>query len=151
MPGGGLRPEKDCKGAASRSPALTLAATTPHQTHNTPPHTHTHSANPPATAAAFTGLYAVAAGLALLAAPRPTLGLLFADAAAVPSGWIRVGGVLFATFGLQYLGAALGDFWLSKGGIRDEKGRAATAGQPLPPAAEAEAEAEAASPGCRLR
>jgi hypothetical protein len=28
----------------------------------------------------------------------------------VPEGWIRVGGVLFATFGLQYLGTAAGDW-----------------------------------------
>ena len=36
-------------------------------------------------------------------------GLLF-DAAAVSQGWIRVGGILLATFGLQYLGAALFDW-----------------------------------------
>ena len=35
-------------------------------------------------------------------------GLLF-DAGTVPSGWVRVGGVLLATFGLQYLGTGLGD------------------------------------------
>ena len=75
------------------------------------PHHTKNSANPAATAALFTGAYALAAGAALVAAPKAALGLLF-DASAVPPGWIRVGGVLFATFGLQYLGAALGDFWL---------------------------------------
>lgn len=41
-----------------------------------------------------------------LAGPRPAAGLLF-DALAVPSGWIRVGGALFALIGLQYLGTGL--------------------------------------------
>lgn len=36
-------------------------------------------------------------------------GLLF-DAKALESGWIRLGGVLFATFGMQYLGTALIDW-----------------------------------------
>jgi len=36
-------------------------------------------------------------------------GLLF-DASQVPSIWIRVGGVLFATFGAQYLGTAIADY-----------------------------------------
>ncbi|KAF5841156.1 hypothetical protein DUNSADRAFT_14159 [Dunaliella salina] len=35
-------------------------------------------------------------------------GLLF-DATAVPRGWIRVGGILFALIGMQYLGAGLRD------------------------------------------
>ncbi len=41
-----------------------------------------------------------------MAAPAATFGLLF-DASRVPAGWIQVGGVLFATFGLQYLITAL--------------------------------------------
>jgi hypothetical protein len=40
----------------------------------------------------------------------PTPPRLLFDAAAVPKGWIQVGGVLFATFGLQYLGTAWGDW-----------------------------------------
>lgn len=35
-------------------------------------------------------------------------GLLF-DPQAVPAGWVRVGGVLFALIGWQYLGTASGD------------------------------------------
>lgn len=35
-------------------------------------------------------------------------GLLF-DASVVPSGWIRLGGILFALIGMQYLGTGLGD------------------------------------------
>ncbi|GBF98271.1 hypothetical protein Rsub_10934 [Raphidocelis subcapitata] len=66
-------------------------------------------AYPAAVAAAFTGLYALLAGAALVAAPATVFGLLF-DAASVPKGWIQVGGVLFATFGLQYLGTAWGDW-----------------------------------------
>lgn len=36
-------------------------------------------------------------------------GLLF-DASMVPTGWIRVGAVLFTVFGMQYLGTAFGDW-----------------------------------------
>ena len=39
--------------------------------------------------------------------PHPT-GLLF-DASAIPRGWIRVGGILFALIGMQYFGAGLND------------------------------------------
>lgn len=35
-------------------------------------------------------------------------GILF-DASAVPRGWIRVGGILFALIGAQYLGTGFGD------------------------------------------
>jgi hypothetical protein len=69
---------------------------------------HLRHTQPAAAAAIVTGVYATLAGAALALAPRTTFGLLF-DAAAVPVGWVRVGGVLFATFGLQYLGAGLGD------------------------------------------
>jgi hypothetical protein len=41
-----------------------------------------------------------------VAAPSATFGLLF-DPSCVPPGWVQVGGVLFATFGLQYLVTAL--------------------------------------------
>mmetsp|Transcript_38377 Transcript_38377/g.85453 ORF Transcript_38377/g.85453 Transcript_38377/m.85453 type:complete len:206 (+) Transcript_38377:42-659(+) len=63
---------------------------------------------PAATAAIFTGTYATIAGAALVLAPTTVFGLLF-DAAAVPTGWIRFGGILLATFGVQYLGAGLLD------------------------------------------
>lgn len=66
-------------------------------------------AYPAAATSLFTGIYALLAGAALIAAPRAVLGLLF-DAGAVPAGWIRVGGVLFGTFGLQYIGTAWGDW-----------------------------------------
>ena len=40
--------------------------------------------------------------------PRTLFGLLF-DCRAVSAGWIRVMGVLAATFGVYYLGTAFGD------------------------------------------
>ena len=56
----------------------------------------------------MTGLYATIAGLALLVAPVTSFGLLF-DARSVPTCWIRLGGVLFALIGMQYLGTGLAD------------------------------------------
>jgi hypothetical protein len=53
-------------------------------------------------ASIITGCYALLFGLLLVAAPAKVFGLLF-DPSQVPAGWIQVGGVLFATFGLQYL------------------------------------------------
>ncbi|KAG1672137.1 hypothetical protein FOA52_001725 [Chlamydomonas sp. UWO 241] len=64
--------------------------------------------SPAAKAAIFTGSYAAVAGLALMLAPMSAFGLLF-DASSVPRGWIRVGGILFALIGAQYLGTGLGD------------------------------------------
>ncbi|KAF5841157.1 hypothetical protein DUNSADRAFT_14159 [Dunaliella salina] len=66
------------------------------------------SRTPAAKAAIFTGTYATVAGLALTMSPVTVFGLLF-DATAVPRGWIRVGGILFALIGMQYLGAGLRD------------------------------------------
>uniref|UniRef100_A0A7S3QQ87 Uncharacterized protein n=1 Tax=Dunaliella tertiolecta TaxID=3047 RepID=A0A7S3QQ87_DUNTE len=66
------------------------------------------SRTPAAKAAIFTGTYATIAGLALVISPVTVFGLLF-DASAVPRGWIRVGGILFALIGMQYLGAGLRD------------------------------------------
>ncbi|KAJ9512927.1 hypothetical protein QJQ45_029051, partial [Haematococcus lacustris] len=63
---------------------------------------------PAAKAAIFTGTYAITAGLALLAFPVTSFGLLF-DASAVPTVWIRVGGTLFALIGYQYLGTGMAD------------------------------------------
>ncbi|GFH25249.1 uncharacterized protein HaLaN_23182, partial [Haematococcus lacustris] len=63
---------------------------------------------PAAKAAIFTGTYAITAGLALLAFPVTSFGMLF-DASAVPTGWIRVGGMLFALIGYQYLGTGIAD------------------------------------------
>lgn len=60
-------------------------------------------AYPPAAAAALTGLYALAAGAALIAAPAATLAAIAPVAAAtVPAGWVRLGGLILATFGAQY-------------------------------------------------
>jgi hypothetical protein len=47
-------------------------------------------------------------GLAVMLWPRTLFGLLF-DCRAVSAGWIRVMGVLAATFGIYYLGTAFGD------------------------------------------
>ncbi|KAI8467515.1 MAG: hypothetical protein J3K34DRAFT_523676 [Monoraphidium minutum] len=105
-------------------------------------------AYPAAMAAFVTGLYALAAGAALVAAPKTVLGLLF-DVAALPSVWIQVGGVLFATFGLQYLGTAWGDWrrvaaarrshsehvaGMEHSRERDRAGAAAAAAAAAPPA-----------------
>uniref|UniRef100_A0A383V6C6 Uncharacterized protein n=1 Tax=Tetradesmus obliquus TaxID=3088 RepID=A0A383V6C6_TETOB len=92
---------------------------------------------PAAAAALFTGLYALLAGVALLAAPKAVLGLLF-DVSTVAAGWIRLGGVLFATFGLQYLGAALLDWRLASSssssslGVPDMPFRPASPHSPSP-------------------
>jgi hypothetical protein len=65
-------------------------------------------------------------------------GLLF-DVSTVAEGWIRLGGVLFATFGLQYLGAALLDWRLASSssssclGVPDMPFRPASPHSPLPP------------------
>jgi len=60
-------------------------------------------ARPPAAAAALTGVYALIAGAALCALPAPTLAILApVAAAAIPAGFIRVGGLILATFGAQY-------------------------------------------------
>ncbi|KAK9803452.1 hypothetical protein WJX73_002720 [Symbiochloris irregularis] len=59
---------------------------------------------PTAKAAAFTGLYILAAGVALLLAPGTIFGLLF-SARDVSTTYLRVGGTLCVLFGMYYLGA----------------------------------------------
>jgi hypothetical protein len=67
-------------------------------------------ARPPASAAALTGAYALIAGSALCAWPAATLAVIAPEAAAaVPAGWVRLGGLILATFGLQYAGASWHD------------------------------------------
>ena len=70
------------------SPLPLLRPTTPCQSHAS-------------TAAIITGTYASLAGLSLTLWPASTFSLLFP--LTVPSGWIRVGGILFTLIGLQYL------------------------------------------------
>ncbi|KAK9803453.1 hypothetical protein WJX73_002720 [Symbiochloris irregularis] len=53
---------------------------------------------------AFTGLYILAAGVALLLAPGTIFGLLF-SARDVSTTYLRVGGTLCVLFGMYYLGA----------------------------------------------
>lgn len=70
-------------------------------------------AYPPTKAALLTGGYALIAGVALVAAPTTTLAALAPLAAStVPPGWIRLGGLILATFGAQYALAA----WNERGG-----------------------------------
>ena len=59
-------------------------------------------------ASAATGAYISLAGACLLAAPLRTLGLLFdvSSSGGITAPWVRVLGVLSATFGAYYLGAA---------------------------------------------
>jgi hypothetical protein len=71
------------------------------------------------------------------AGPCSAAGLLF-DVSTVAEGWIRLGGVLFATFGLQYLGAALLDWRLASSsssclGVPDMPFRPASPHSPTPP------------------
>lgn len=74
------------------------------------------SASPPAKAALLTGAYALAAGAALVAVPCATLAVLAPVAAtSVPAGWIRLGGMILATFGAQYALAAWNDCSESRG------------------------------------
>ena len=59
-------------------------------------------------AAAVTGAYIAAAGVALMIAPARVFGLLF-SIEAITDAWIRVFGVLCVAFGTYYLGAAAGE------------------------------------------
>jgi len=98
-----------CAAATARGHGRLCAAATAggHRRRRLPAPAATAGVDAPTRAALVTGAYATVAGLALCAAPRSVLGLLFAEAATLPRGWIRVGGVLFACFGLQYLLAGL--------------------------------------------
>lgn len=72
---------------------------------------------PPAAAAALTGAYALVAGGALCAAPSATLAVLAPAAAlAIPPGWIRLGGLILATFGAQYALTSYYDCTANKSG-----------------------------------
>lgn len=62
-----------------------------------------------AKAAAVTGCYAMALGLALMIAPVKLFSLLF-NPDLVSHGFVRLGGALLALFGLYYIGATLGTF-----------------------------------------
>ena len=59
-------------------------------------------------AAAVTGAYIAAAGVALMIEPARVFGLLF-SIEAITDAWIRVFGVLCVAFGTYYLGAAAGE------------------------------------------
>eukprot|EP01025_Chloroclados_australasicus_P055978 TRINITY_DN6875_c0_g2_i13.p2 TRINITY_DN6875_c0_g2~~TRINITY_DN6875_c0_g2_i13.p2 ORF type:complete len:302 (-),score=38.72 TRINITY_DN6875_c0_g2_i13:243-1148(-) len=59
------------------------------------------------TSSLFTGIYATLFGLCLAVWPQTVFGLLF-DVSQVATGWIRAGGVILTTFGLQYLGIGFG-------------------------------------------
>jgi hypothetical protein len=82
-------------------------------------------AKPPAAAAALTGAYALIAGGALVAAPATTLAVLApAASAALPPGWIRLGGLILATFGAQY---TLASYYDCRGGGGGDGGGSAGA------------------------
>jgi hypothetical protein len=94
------------RGAWSRQRPLAPSPASPSSS-SWPINLNLNAIPPPAKAAFLTGAYALVAGAALVAAPAPTLAILAPVAAtAVPPGWVRLGGMILATFGAQYALAA---------------------------------------------
>eukprot|EP01023_Acetabularia_acetabulum_P022961 TRINITY_DN22543_c0_g1_i1.p1 TRINITY_DN22543_c0_g1~~TRINITY_DN22543_c0_g1_i1.p1 ORF type:complete len:289 (-),score=45.98 TRINITY_DN22543_c0_g1_i1:218-1084(-) len=60
-----------------------------------------------ATSSLITGIYATLFGILLALWPTSIFGLLF-DVSQITTGWVRTGGVILSTFGIQYLAAGLG-------------------------------------------
>jgi len=102
--------------ASPRPPAATPPPTSPHlhlhllAARLLDPRTRRTPLSPSGTAAAVTATYILPAGLAAACWPVPLFRLLFPLPATLPpTPWLRLTGLLAATFGVYYAGAALGE------------------------------------------